>query len=62
MIRLPRSTYWSVMGMIALVLTAGWLLFGILGSDNDTFLAVMTVATVLASGLSALTLRIESGT
>jgi hypothetical protein len=54
MSRQNRGTIWALIGLI---LGAGWVAYGLLGSGNQVFLTVMILATMLLAGGAAILLR-----
>jgi hypothetical protein len=60
MIRVDTQTYGAIWAFVAIVIGAGWAAFGILGNDNQVFLAVMVVITMILGGGTAVLLRRRS--
>ena len=58
MFEISDSAYRAIWQLLALILVAGWIAFGMLGHGNKVFLAIMVIYTVVAfAGFGALVRR-----
>jgi hypothetical protein len=57
MIPVDRPTRFAIWGMVAIVLTAGWVAFGMLASDSQLFLVTMVVVSILLGGVAVFLVR-----
>lgn len=57
MIEVDPRTRSSIMGLIAIILGAGWVSYGLLGNGNQVFLTIMLVATILLGSGAVFFLR-----
>ena len=57
MIQIDRSVYRSLWVAVGIVNGGGWVAYGLLGSGNKTFLAIMVIASMVLAGGTAVLFR-----
>lgn len=51
-----RSALWGLFGVL---LGAGWVAYGIVGAENQVFLAVMVVLSIVLAGVATFVVRVR---
>jgi hypothetical protein len=62
MIRVPAATYRAIWALIGICLGAGWVVYGMLASDNVVFRTVMVVASMALCGGTGVLLKRSADT
>ena len=57
MIQVDPQTRSAILGLVTIILGAGWVAFGLLGNGDKVFLTVMLVLTILLGSGAAFFLR-----
>lgn len=57
MFQLNQQSRGAIWGLIALILGAGWVAYGMLGNGNQVFLTIMVILSMVLAGGAALLLR-----
>jgi multisubunit Na+/H+ antiporter MnhG subunit len=61
MIDVDARTHSTIWGLVVLILGAGWIAYGLLGSGNTVFLAIMLILTIVFSAGAAFFVRTVRG-
>ncbi len=57
MIQVDPQTRSAILGLVTIILGAGWVAFGLLGNGDKVFLTIMLVLTILLGSGAAFFLR-----
>jgi hypothetical protein len=60
MIQVNAQAYGAIWAFVGILIGAGWAAFGIVGGENQIFLAIMVVITMVLGGGTAVLLRRRS--
>jgi hypothetical protein len=59
MIRVDKSTYGAVWAIVAILIAAGWIAYGMVGEENRAFLTTMVIVSVVLGAGTAVVLQTD---